>query len=94
MNDVREGLKYLFQTKNLLTFAVSGTGHAGMECAVMNLLEPNETILVANNGIWGQRIINLSQRLGLNIKTIDVLEGSIIEFSAFEKVNLNLKIKY
>lgn len=30
MDDCKAGIQYLFQTKNKLTFAVSGTGHAGM----------------------------------------------------------------
>lgn len=46
MDDVKAGIQYVFQTNNPLTFAVSGSGHAGMECAVMNLLEEGETILV------------------------------------------------
>lgn len=29
MDDVKAGLQYVFQTKNSLTFAISGTGHAG-----------------------------------------------------------------
>uniref|UniRef100_A0AC34F279 Alanine--glyoxylate aminotransferase n=1 Tax=Panagrolaimus sp. ES5 TaxID=591445 RepID=A0AC34F279_9BILA len=76
MDDCRLGIQYLFQTKNPLTFAVSGTGHAGMECAVMNLLERGETFLVIQNGIWGLRAANLGKRLGLNVQTIVLPEGS------------------
>uniref|UniRef100_A0A914PH82 Aminotransferase class V domain-containing protein n=1 Tax=Panagrolaimus davidi TaxID=227884 RepID=A0A914PH82_9BILA len=76
MDDCRAGIQYLFQTKNPLTFAVSGTGHAGMECAIMNLLEFGETFLVIQNGIWGARAAGLGKRLGLNVQTIIVPEGS------------------
>lgn len=41
---------------------VSGTGHAGMEAAIANTLEPGETIVVATSGIWGQRVCDLSER--------------------------------
>lgn len=92
MGDVKAGIQYLFQTKNSLTFAVSGTGHAGMECAIMNLLEPEETILVAKNGIWGQRLADLSRRLSLNVKELVAPEGSVIEFSVFQKVIYDLNI--
>ena len=34
MDDVKEGIQYAFQTKNTLTLAISGTGHAGMEAAL------------------------------------------------------------
>jgi len=47
MDDVKSGIQYVFQTNNPLTFAVSGSGHAGMECAIMNLLDQGETILVS-----------------------------------------------
>ena len=46
MDDVRDGVKYLFQTRNALTFVVSGTGHAGMEAALMNCVERGERLLV------------------------------------------------
>lgn len=41
---------------------MSGTGHAGMEAAIANTLEPGETIVVANSGIWGQRVCDLAER--------------------------------
>lgn len=43
---------------------VSGTGHAGMEAAIANCIEPGETIVVATSGIWGQRVCDLSERYG------------------------------
>jgi alanine-glyoxylate transaminase/serine-glyoxylate transaminase/serine-pyruvate transaminase len=85
MDDVRAGLKYLFQTNNALTFAVSGTGHAGMECAIMNLLEPGETLLVLQNGIWGHRAAEVGRRLGLNVQKIVVPEGEVIQLNDFVK---------
>lgn len=41
---------------------VSGTGHAGMEACIANLIEPGETIVVGNNGIWGSRVCDLAAR--------------------------------
>lgn len=37
---------------------------AGMEAAIANMLEPGETIVVGNNGIWGQRVADLAARYG------------------------------
>lgn len=37
---------------------------AGMEAAISNMLEPGETIVVGNNGIWGQRVCDLAARYG------------------------------
>ena len=52
----------MFQTDSKHVLMVSGTGHAGMEACIANLLEPGETIVVGNNGIWGSRVCDLSER--------------------------------
>lgn len=85
MDEVREGLQYLFQTKNALTFATSGTGHAGMECALLNLLERGEKLLVLQNGIWGHRAAELGRRLQLEVHREVVPEGQVIGLDAVEK---------
>ena len=41
---------------------VSGTGHAGMEAAIANLVEPGDKVVVGTAGIWGSRVADLSQR--------------------------------
>lgn len=35
-----------------------------MEAAIANMLEPGETIVVGNNGIWGQRVCEIAERYG------------------------------
>ena len=52
MDEVQEGLRYLFQTASNYTLCASGTGHAGMEMAIANLVEPGDKVLVGVNGIW------------------------------------------
>jgi alanine-glyoxylate transaminase / serine-glyoxylate transaminase / serine-pyruvate transaminase len=64
MDDVKEGLQYAFQTKNPLTLAISGTGHAGMEAALCNLIERGDVVLVGINGIWGERASDMARRQG------------------------------
>jgi alanine-glyoxylate transaminase / serine-glyoxylate transaminase / serine-pyruvate transaminase len=46
---------------------MSGTGHAGMEASIANLVEPGETVLVGNKGIWGARVADLAGRYGANV---------------------------
>lgn len=89
MDDVKAGLQYLFQTKNPLTFAVSGTGHAGMECALMNLLERGEKLLVVQNGIWGMRVADLGKRLDLDVDVLSVDIGQAATIEQFSKVNFS-----
>ena len=43
MDDVKEMLRLVFQTDNTITFPVSGTGSAGIETAMVNVLEPGDT---------------------------------------------------
>jgi len=64
MDEVKEGLKYAFQTKNALTLALSATGHAGMEAVMANMVEGGDRVLIANNGIWGDRAAEMARRHG------------------------------
>lgn len=64
MDDVKQGIQYAFQTKNNLTLAISGTGHAGMEAALCNLIERNDVVLIGINGIWGERAADMANRQG------------------------------
>lgn len=64
MSDIKSGIQYMFQTRNSMTFAVSGTGHTAMECAICNAVEPGESVLTAVNGIWGERAADMADRIG------------------------------
>ncbi|XP_072789570.1 alanine--glyoxylate aminotransferase isoform X2 [Taeniopygia guttata] len=67
MDEIKAGIQYAFQTQNRLTLAISGSGHGAMEAALVNLLEQGDTVLVAINGIWGQRAADIARRLGANV---------------------------
>ena len=64
MDDVRAMLREVFLTQNTLTLPVSGTGTAGMEAAVVNVVEPGDTIVVAANGYFAERLADIAQRAG------------------------------
>ena len=59
---------------------------AGMECALLNLLERGEKLLVLQNGIWGHRAAELGRRLQLEVHREVVPEGQVIGLDAVEKV--------
>ncbi|XP_041979101.1 serine--pyruvate aminotransferase, mitochondrial-like [Aricia agestis] len=65
MDDIRAGLQYLFQTRSKLVLAISGSGHAGMETVICNLLSPRDTLLIASRGIWDERAKIISTRYGI-----------------------------
>jgi alanine-glyoxylate transaminase/serine-glyoxylate transaminase/serine-pyruvate transaminase len=56
MNGLQAMLRAAFRTTNPMTFAVSGTGSAGMEAAVVNLVEPGDRMVVCVNGVFGGRM--------------------------------------
>lgn len=75
--DISAMLRTVFQTKNELTLAVSGTGSAGMEACVVNLIEPGEPMLVCVAGLFGQRMKDVAQRAGARVTAIEVPWGSV-----------------
>ncbi len=78
MKEVQELLRHVFQTTNSMTLPISGTGSAGMECTVANLLEPGDTILVGVNGYFGERICEMAGRYGAQVNRIDKAWGDIV----------------
>jgi alanine-glyoxylate transaminase/serine-glyoxylate transaminase/serine-pyruvate transaminase len=77
MNETQLMLRYVFQTQNKLTLPVSGTGSAGMEACVDNLIEPGDTMLVCVNGVFGQRMVDVAQRAGAKVEKIERPWGQV-----------------
>jgi alanine-glyoxylate transaminase/serine-glyoxylate transaminase/serine-pyruvate transaminase len=77
MKEVQELLRYVFQTKNELTLPISGTGSAGMESTVANLLEPGDSILVCVNGYFGERLCDMASRYGAEVRRLERPWGEV-----------------
>ncbi len=75
LDDVNEGLRQAFGTRNETTFPISGTGSAGMEAAMVNLLEPGDTAIVGVNGVFGGRLAEVARRLGAEVVQVDAPWG-------------------
>ncbi len=71
-------LRDVFRTKNPLTFPVSGTGMAGMECIAVNLLEPGDEAIVCVNGVFGTRMKDVVERCGATVHTVEATWGDVI----------------
>ena len=78
MDEVCEMLRQVFQTKNALTFPVSGTGMAGMECIATNLIEPGDEVIVCVNGVFGGRMKDVMERCGATVHTVEAAWGEVI----------------
>ena len=76
--EIREGLKYLFQTKNeVLVFTSSGTG--AMEGAVSNILSGGDKALVVRGGKFGERWGEICKAYGVESIPIDVEWGKAVD---------------
>ena len=67
MDDNKEMLRELLKTKNDLTLPISGTGTAAMESCFVNLVTPNDKVLIVQNGYFSMRMENICERLGADI---------------------------
>ena len=78
MDTIKIQLQVLMGTKNELTIPISGTGSAGMETCFVNLIEKDEDVLILNNGVFGGRMIDVCERLGANVDSLNSKWGEPI----------------
>jgi alanine-glyoxylate transaminase / serine-glyoxylate transaminase / serine-pyruvate transaminase len=78
MDQTAAMLRAVLRTDNALTYAVSGTGSAGMETAVVNTVSPGDTVIVGVNGVFGGRIADTAERAGAEVVRIEEDWGRII----------------
>jgi len=64
MEELKSLLRYTYQTKNPLTFPISGPGSVGMEFCFVNLVAPGDKVIVCRNGVFGGRMIENVERCG------------------------------
>lgn len=79
MDEMGERLRVVFRTVNALTFAVSGTGSAGMEAAFVNFVGPGDTVVIGVNGVFGGRMCDVAERCGAEVVRVDAPWGTPID---------------
>lgn len=84
MDEVQDLLRYVFETRNRLTIPVSGTGSAGMEAALVNLLEPGDTAVVGINGVFGERMFDIVERTGAQAVAVRAEWGRPLDVNQIE----------
>ena len=57
-------LGHLDRTENPFTIAASGPGSAGMEAALVDLIEPGDAVVVVTAGAFGNRMAEIVGRAG------------------------------
>jgi len=79
MDEIKELLQYAFVTRNELTMVVSGPGSAGMETCFVNLVEPGDTVVVCQNGVFGGRMKENVERCGGRAVVVENEWGSAVD---------------
>lgn len=79
MSEIQELLRQVFLTSNRLTLPVSGTGSAGMEAALVNFLEPDDSVLVGVHGVFGQRMAEVARRCRARVEIVEAPFGQPLD---------------
>ena len=86
MDETCQLLREVFQTTNALTFPVSGTGMAGMETIIVNLVEPGDEVIVCINGVFGGRMKDNMERAGAAVHVLEAPWGETFTAEAISEV--------
>jgi alanine-glyoxylate transaminase/serine-glyoxylate transaminase/serine-pyruvate transaminase len=79
LDETCERLRAAFRTSNPLTLPVSGTGSAGMEAALVNLVGDGDVVVVGVNGLFGERMCDVAGRCGAEVVRVDEEWGRAID---------------
>jgi alanine-glyoxylate transaminase / serine-glyoxylate transaminase / serine-pyruvate transaminase len=79
MEEIKTMLRQVYLTKNEMTFPISGTGSAGMEFCFVNLVEPDDEVIIGVNGVFGGRMADVAERCGARVTKVEAPWGRIIE---------------
>ena len=79
MDETRDLLRFVFQTKNDLTVAMSGTGSAGMETACVNMIERGDKVIVCAHGVFGTRMQDVAERCGAEVVQVNAPMGKPVD---------------
>lgn len=85
MTDIQSSLRMVFETEHRFTIAISGTGSAGMEASIVNLVEPGDSVIVGINGVFGTRLASVVDRCGGKTIPVEARWGECIEPDAIEQ---------
>lgn len=85
MTETMELYRAVFRTENPQTFLVDGTSRAGIEAALVSLLEPGDRVLVPVFGRFGHLLQEIAARCGAEVHTIEVPWGEVFTPEAVEE---------
>ena len=80
MLEVQKLLRYTWQCSNRITIPMSGTGSAAMEASIANFIENGDRILIAKNGYFGERLVDMANRYKADVSVIDKKWGESFSY--------------
>ncbi|MFT4263598.1 MAG: alanine--glyoxylate aminotransferase family protein [Nocardioides sp.] len=84
MTEVMGLYRTVFQTENEQTFLVDGTSRAGIEAALVSLITPGDRVLVPVFGRFGHLLVEIAERCGAEVHTIEAPWGEVVAPEAVE----------
>jgi len=82
MNEVMALYRRVFRTENRWTFLIDGTARAGIEAALVSLIEPGAKVLIVRSGRFGLLLTEICERLGAAYETVDAPWGEVVPMEA------------
>ncbi len=91
MNETMALYRQVFQTGNRWTLLINGTARAGIESAMVSLIEPGAVVLIVRSGRFGLLLTEIAERLGAVIETVDAAWGEVVAFEAIAQAARRVK---
>jgi (S)-ureidoglycine-glyoxylate aminotransferase len=82
MNEVMDLQRFVFQTANARCYPVSGTGRAGLEAAIVSVVEPGDRVVVGECGRFGLLLIEIAERCGADVVAVRGPWGRVLDPNA------------
>lgn len=79
MDRIKDQLRVAFRTENRVTFPLSAPASLAMEMALVTLLEPGDTAIIAQNGVFGGRMAEIARRAGAEVRLVSVEWGKPVD---------------
>ncbi len=79
MDETCDRLRTAWGTRNMRTLPISATGSAGMEAAFVNTVHPGDVVVVAVNGLFGQRMCEVASRCGAEVVPVEHRWGTPVD---------------
>ena len=79
LDDIAQGLRYAFQTRNPLTLTLTASGTGAMEACLANVLEPGDRLVVGVAGFFAERLALIGERLGAEVVRVQAPWGTAID---------------